>query len=64
MADEALHIGAAPSKESYLLGNVIIQAALDSGAEAIHPGYGFLSENASFVGAVKSSLLNFVFSIF
>ena len=60
MADEAVHIGAAPSKESYLLGNVIIQAALDSGAEAIHPGYGFLSENAGFVEAVKKAGLTFI----
>ena len=60
MADEAVHIGAAPSKESYLLGDVIIQAALDSGAEAIHPGYGFLSENAGFVGAVKKAGLSFI----
>ena len=60
MADEAVHIGAAPSKESYLLGDVIIQAALDSGAEAIHPGYGFLSENADFVEAVKKAGLTFI----
>ena len=60
MADEAIHIGAAPSKESYLLGDVIIQAALDSGAEAIHPGYGFLSENAGFVEAVKKAGLSFI----
>ena len=60
MADEAVHIGAAPSKESYLLGDVIIQAALDSGAEAIHPGYGFLSENAGFVEAVKKAGLSFI----
>ncbi|MGB0234443.1 MAG: acetyl-CoA carboxylase biotin carboxylase subunit [Candidatus Puniceispirillaceae bacterium] len=60
MADEAVHIGAAPSKESYLLGDVIIQAALDSGAEAIHPGYGFLSENAGFVEAVKKAGLTFI----
>jgi len=60
LADEAVHIGAAPSKESYLLGDVIIQAALDSGAEAIHPGYGFLSENAGFVEAVKKAGLSFI----
>ena len=60
MADEAVHIGTAPSKESYLLGDVIIQAALDSGAEAIHPGYGFLSENAGFVEAVKKAGLSFI----
>ena len=60
MADEAVHIGAAPSKESYLLGDVIIQAALDCGAEAIHPGYGFLSENAGFVEAVQNAGLTFI----
>ena len=60
MADEAVHIGAAPSKESYLLGDVIIQAALDCGAEAIHPGYGFLSENAGFVEAVQKAGLTFI----
>ena len=60
MADEAVHIGAAPSAESYLLGDVIIQAALDCGAEAIHPGYGFLSENAGFVEAVKKAGLQFI----
>ena len=60
MADEAVHIGPAPSKESYLLGDVIIQAALDCGAEAIHPGYGFLSENAGFVEAVKQAGLTFI----
>ena len=60
MADEAVHIGAAPSKESYLLGDVIIQAALDCGAEAIHPGYGFLSENAGFVESVQKAGLTFI----
>ena len=48
MADEASHIGPAPSRESYLLGDKIVHAALETGAEAIHPGYGFLSENAGF----------------
>ncbi|MDX3886375.1 MAG: acetyl/propionyl/methylcrotonyl-CoA carboxylase subunit alpha [Sphingomonas sp.] len=48
MADEAVHIGAAPVRESYLLGDRIIAAAKATGAEAIHPGYGFLSENARF----------------
>ncbi len=47
-ADEAVHIGASPARESYLVGEKIIAAAISSGAEAIHPGYGFLSENAEF----------------
>jgi 3-methylcrotonyl-CoA carboxylase alpha subunit len=51
-ADEAVHIGASPARESYLLGEKIIAAALSTGAEAIHPGYGFLSENAEFAQAV------------
>jgi 3-methylcrotonyl-CoA carboxylase alpha subunit len=52
MADEAVHIGPSPARESYLVGNGIIEAAKQSGAEAIHPGYGFLSENADFAQAV------------
>ena len=52
MADEAVHIGASPATESYLVGDKIIAAAKASGAEAIHPGYGFLSENADFAQAV------------
>jgi len=51
-ADEAVHIGASPAKESYLCGEKIIAAAKQTGAEAIHPGYGFLSENADFAQAV------------
>ena len=51
-ADEAVHIGASPARESYLVGAKIIAAAKASGAEAIHPGYGFLSENAEFAQAV------------
>ena len=47
-ADEAVHIGPSPARESYLVGAKIIAAAKDSGADAIHPGYGFLSENADF----------------
>nr|MDQ3323149.1 hypothetical protein [Acidobacteriota bacterium] len=46
MADEAYFIGAPPSNESYLRGEKILEVAKQSGAEAIHPGYGFLSENA------------------
>ncbi|MFW2850527.1 acetyl/propionyl/methylcrotonyl-CoA carboxylase subunit alpha [Sphingomonas sp. TX0543] len=51
-ADEAVHIGPSPARESYLVGERIIAAARASGAEAIHPGYGFLSENADFAQAV------------
>ena len=52
MADEAVHIGPSPASESYLRGDRIIEAAKATGAEAIHPGYGFLSENADFAQAV------------
>jgi 3-methylcrotonyl-CoA carboxylase alpha subunit len=51
-ADEAVHIGASPARESYLVGEKVIAAAISTGAEAIHPGYGFLSENAEFAQAV------------
>ena len=51
-ADEAVHIGPVPARESYLVGEKIIAAAKATGAEAIHPGYGFLSENADFAQAV------------
>ena len=52
MADEAVHIGPSPARESYLVGDKIIAAAQATSAEAIHPGYGFLSENADFAQAV------------
>ncbi len=48
MADEAVCIGPAASRESYLVADKIIAAAKETGAQAIHPGYGFLSENADF----------------
>jgi len=48
MADEAVHLGPSPSRESYLLADKVIAAAVKTGANAIHPGYGFLSENADF----------------
>jgi 3-methylcrotonyl-CoA carboxylase alpha subunit len=51
-ADAAVHIGPSPARESYLVGERIIAAAKASGAEAIHPGYGFLSENAEFAQSV------------
>ncbi|WP_199141505.1 acetyl-CoA carboxylase biotin carboxylase subunit [Pedobacter sp. ASV12] len=54
-ADEAICIGPAPSNQSYLLGEKIIEACKATGAQAIHPGYGFLSENAAFARAVKEA---------
>ncbi|GHC69179.1 acetyl/propionyl/methylcrotonyl-CoA carboxylase subunit alpha [Limoniibacter endophyticus] len=59
-ADEAVHIGAAPASESYLDIARIIAAAKEKGAQAIHPGYGFLSENARFVEAVEAAGLIFI----
>ena len=60
MADMAVHIGGSAPADSYLRGDVIIQAALDTGAQAIHPGYGFLSENPEFVDAVEAAGLVFI----
>ncbi len=60
MADEAVHLGPPPAAESYLLGDKIIQAAKDTGAEAIHPGYGFLSENAEFVKKLAKTGIAFI----
>jgi acetyl-CoA carboxylase biotin carboxylase subunit len=60
LADEAYEIGPAPSVESYLRIERIIDAALKCGAEAIHPGYGFLAENASFAQAVVDAGLTFI----
>jgi acetyl/propionyl-CoA carboxylase alpha subunit len=59
-ADEAHCIGPPPSSQSYLLGDKIIEIALKCGADAIHPGYGFLSENASFAEAVEKAGITFV----
>jgi len=59
-ADEAIHIGDSSPKASYLNADKLIQAALSSQADAIHPGYGFLSENASFALAVESADLKFI----
>src|SRR5713226_4995868 len=60
MADEAAHIGPAPSAESYLRIDRILDAARRHGAEAIHPGYGFLSENADFAAACEAAGLVFI----
>ncbi|OYX17038.1 MAG: methylcrotonoyl-CoA carboxylase [Sphingomonadales bacterium 32-67-7] len=59
-ADEAVHIGASPARDSYLVGERIIAAAKQTGAQAIHPGYGFLSENAEFAQAVQTAGLIWV----
>jgi acetyl-CoA/propionyl-CoA carboxylase biotin carboxyl carrier protein len=54
-ADEAYNVGPAPASESYLDGGAIVEAALDAGADAIHPGYGFLAENADFAARVEET---------
>ena len=60
MADEAVHIGKAPSAESYLAVDNILEACRHTGADAVHPGYGFLSENSRFVAAVEAAGVTFV----
>ena len=60
MADEAVHIGAAPSAQSYLVAERIIQACKDTGAEAVHPGFGFLSERAAFAEALAAAGIVFI----
>ena len=59
-ADRAVRLGPAPAVESYLRGDAIVAAALETGAEAIHPGYGFLAERASFAAAVDAAGLTFI----
>ncbi len=60
MADEAVHIGASPSAESYLIAERIVNACKETGAQAVHPGYGFLSENASFQDALDKEGIAFI----
>eukprot|EP01064_Diplonema_japonicum_P020917 TRINITY_DN30483_c0_g1_i1.p1 TRINITY_DN30483_c0_g1~~TRINITY_DN30483_c0_g1_i1.p1 ORF type:complete len:691 (+),score=191.83 TRINITY_DN30483_c0_g1_i1:49-2121(+) len=60
MADEAVHVGAAPSRDSYLRMDRILQACKDTGADAVHPGYGFLSENAEFSQALQAQGVEFI----
>ena len=59
-ADRAVNIGPAPARESYLVIDNIISAALATGAQGVHPGYGFLSENADFAEACEAAGLVFV----
>lgn len=59
-ADECVNLGSGPAKDNYLNIEKIINAAKETGAEAIHPGYGFLSENAEFAAAVKSAGMTFI----
>jgi acetyl/propionyl-CoA carboxylase alpha subunit len=59
-ADEAVRIGPPPAAESYLRSELILEAAVETGAEAIHPGYGFLSENADFAAAVQGAGMTWV----
>ena len=60
LADDAVRIGPGPVGESYLVPDLLLQAAASSGAESIHPGYGFLSENAAFAEAVENAGLVFI----
>ena len=60
LADEAYHIGPSPSKESYLNYRKILEVAQKAGVDAIHPGYGFLSENADFAQACKEAGIIFI----
>ncbi len=59
-ADEAYHIGPSPARDSYLRGDVIIDVARRAGADAIHPGYGFLAENAEFAAACEDAGITFI----
>ena len=60
MADEAVHIGPSPAADSYLIADKIIAACKQTGAEAVHPGYGFLSERTSFAEALAAEGIAFV----
>ena len=60
LADEAHYIGASPASESYLNKNKILELAKNIGADAIHPGYGFFSENASFIEDIEKNGITFI----
>ena len=60
LADEAVYIGASPSAESYLVADRIVQACIDTGAQAVHPGYGFLSENSAFCEVLSKKNIAFI----
>ena len=60
MADEAIHIGPPPANQSYIVMDKILAAIKDSGADAVHPGYGFLSENPEFAKALKKAKVAFI----
>ena len=60
LADEAVRLGPPPSRESYLLADKIIEACKQTGAQAVHPGYGFLSENAEFAKKVEEQGIAFI----
>ena len=60
MADEAIHIGPPPAAESYIVIDKIMDAIKQSGAEAVHPGYGFLSENPKFAQALDAANIAFI----
>ena len=63
MADEAIHIGASPASQSYIDIKKVVAAAKSCGAEAIHPGYGFLSENSKFANALSKVKIAFIFHL-
>ena len=60
LADEAFHLGASSASESYLRSDLIIKACKETNCDALHPGYGFLSENANFVGDLNKAGIIFI----